>query len=148
MASAGRGKARTKQAKKHEIAERVQEIQMRQKNWMEQREVALKTKVNSDGKSATVEKKPETKFAPSPKPTKTTAENIASTSNHQMSKERFKSWMVARERKGKMDHGDYEEEDSADVLKSQVQGHLVMRVQSQSGKKKKQVTKTTNSLRS
>lgn len=34
-----------------------------------------------------------------------------------MSKERFKSWMVARERKGKMDHGDYEEEDSADVFK-------------------------------
>lgn len=26
---------------------------MRQKNWMEQREVALKKKVNSDGKSAT-----------------------------------------------------------------------------------------------
>nr|XP_011447557.2 uncharacterized protein LOC105342337 isoform X2 [Crassostrea gigas] len=90
---------------------------MRQKNWMEQREVALKKKVNSDGKSATVEKKPETKFAPSPKPTKTTAENITSTSNHQMSKERFKSWMIAKERKGKMDHGDYEEEDSADVLK-------------------------------
>lgn len=26
---------------------------MRQKNWMEQREVALKTKVNSEGKSET-----------------------------------------------------------------------------------------------
>lgn len=36
-----------------------------------------------------------------------------------MSKERFKSWMIAKERKGKMDHGDSEEEDmcSADVLK-------------------------------
>lgn len=118
MASAGRGKARTKQATKHEIAERVQEIQMRQKNWMEQREVALKQKVNSGERSATVEKKPETKIAPSPKPTKnTSSENIVATSNHRVSKERFKSWMVAREKKGKMDHGDSEEEGGADVLK-------------------------------
>lgn len=118
MASAGRGKARTKQATKHEIAERVQEIQMRQKNWMEQREVALKQKVNSGGRSATVEKKPETKIPPSPKPTKNTSSgNIASTSNHRVSKERFKSWMVAREKKGKMDHEDSEEEGGADVLK-------------------------------
>lgn len=35
------------------LLNQVQEIQMRQKNWMEQREVALKTKVNSEGKSAT-----------------------------------------------------------------------------------------------
>lgn len=34
-----------------------------------------------------------------------------------MFKERFKFWMVVRERKGKMDYGDYEEEDSVDVFK-------------------------------
>lgn len=67
---------------------------------------------------SSVEKKPETKIAPSPKPTKnTSSENIVSTSNHRVSKERFKSWMVAREKKGKMDHGDSEEEGGADVLK-------------------------------
>lgn len=67
---------------------------------------------------SSVEKKPETKFGPSPKQTKnTSSENIVSTSNHQISKERFKSWMVAREKKGEMDHGDSEEEGGADVLK-------------------------------
>lgn len=35
------------------LLNQVQEIQMRQKNWMEQREVALKQKVNSGGRSAT-----------------------------------------------------------------------------------------------
>lgn len=67
---------------------------------------------------SSVEKKPETKIAPSPKPTKNTSSgNIVATSNHRVSKERFKSWMVAREKKGKMDHGDSEEEGGADVLK-------------------------------
>lgn len=35
------------------LLNQVQEIQMRQKNWMEQREVALKQKVNSGERSAT-----------------------------------------------------------------------------------------------
>ncbi|XP_061185741.1 uncharacterized protein LOC133193828 [Saccostrea echinata] len=119
MASFGRGKTRTKHATKQEIAGKVQEIQMRQKNWMEQREAALKQKPTSATKSAE-------KIAPSKNRTSTKenkpslTENLGSSSNNQMHKERFKSWLASRERREEEDLREREEdlrEEDVDILR-------------------------------
>nr|XP_022308855.1 probable inactive serine/threonine-protein kinase bub1 [Crassostrea virginica] len=115
MAAIGRGKTRTKQATKQDIAERVQEIQMRQKNWMEQREEAMKQKVKAGTKLSSAEK------SSAPKDTKhSLSMSNAIVSSNRLPKERFQSWLAARDKKEGEDVDDpekEEEEDDIDILK-------------------------------
>ncbi|XP_048756001.2 uncharacterized protein LOC125666762 [Ostrea edulis] len=112
MASFGKMKARTKQAKKQDVAEKVQEIQLRQKNWMEQREAALKQRATSVPKASPVEKKTQVSTKEN---NQSSSEKIGSSSNNRLHKERFKSWLAAREEREEVDQREYE--DDVDILK-------------------------------